>query len=153
MLLLHEIDKTLQVEQGGMALVAVEQVALDAEFLEHQHTADAEEVFLLDTVFPVAAVELVGDGAVKLRVHLEVSVHQIEIHTAYIDTPHMAVNDSVVVGHLKNHRTARLLHNLLDGELVEVLGLIICNLLAIHAECLREVAVTIKEADSCHGHA
>ena len=93
-----------------------------------------------------------GDGTVKLRVHLEVSVHQIEIHTAYIDTPHMAVNDSVVIGNLKNHRTARLLHNLLDGELVEVLGLVIGNLLAIHAECLREVAVTVKEADGRHGH-
>ncbi len=41
---------------GGMI-----KVGLDAEFVEHEDTSDAEEIFLLDSVLPVAAIEFVGD--------------------------------------------------------------------------------------------
>ncbi len=50
------VNEALEIEQGGMALVAVIEPVADTEFLEHEHTADAEKVFLLDAVFPVAAI-------------------------------------------------------------------------------------------------
>ncbi len=66
MVVLYIVNQTLEVEQGCVAFVAVVELALDAEFLEHEHTADTEHVFLLDTVLPVAAVELMGNLTVKL---------------------------------------------------------------------------------------
>ncbi len=77
MFFLHVVYQTLQVEQRGVAFIAVIKLAFDSQFLEHEHTAYAEQIFLLDAVFPVAAVELVGDGAVEFRVHVEVCVHQV----------------------------------------------------------------------------
>ena len=45
-----------------------------------------------------------------------------------------------------------LVHNLLDGELVEVLRLVVSDLLSIHGECLGEITVTVEETDGCHIH-
>ena len=63
---LDVVYESLHVAEGGMTFVAVIDVFFDAEFLQGEHTTDAEQVFLLDAVFPVAAIEGVGDGAVKL---------------------------------------------------------------------------------------
>ena len=84
MLFLYVLNQTLQVEQGCVAFVAVIDLRVDAELVEHEHTTDTEQVFLLDTVFPVTAVELVGDLTVKFRVHIEVCIHQIELHQIFL---------------------------------------------------------------------
>ncbi len=92
------------------------------------------------------------DGSVVLRVHVEVGIKQIEFHAAYIHTPDVAVDDSSGVGHLQNHRVAVFIENLLNRELIEVLGLVVGNLLTVDAEALCEVAVAIEETDSSHVH-
>ncbi len=152
-LFLHVVYKTLEVQQGGVSFVAVEEVTLDSEFLKHQHTADTEKIFLLDTVFPVTAIKLVGNGTVEFGVHLEIGVHQVEIHAAYVHAPYMAVNDSVVIRHFQNHGTAGFFHYLLDGELVEVLGFVVGNLLSVYGKSLGKVAEAVEETDSRHGNA
>ncbi len=75
--LLYVVYQSLEVEQSGMSFVAVVELAVDAELLQHQDTANAEEVFLLDAVFPVASIELMGDGTVEFAVHVEVGVEQV----------------------------------------------------------------------------
>ncbi len=150
---LHVVYEALQVEKRCMAFVGVVELAVDAEFLEHQHAADTEKVFLLDAVFPVAAIELVGDRTVKLAVHVEVGVHQVELHTAYVHTPYVGVDDAAGVGHFENHRTSVFLEYLLYGQLVEVLGLVVGYLLAVDRECLGEIAVAVEEAYCGHVHA
>ena len=77
MVLLHVVYQALQVEQGGVALVGVVDVGLDAEPIEHVDAADAEQVLLLHAVLPVAAVELMGNLSVPFAVHLEVGVEQV----------------------------------------------------------------------------
>ena len=127
------IDEALEIEQGCVTFVAVIELAADAEFLEHQHAADTEKIFLLDAVLPVAAIELVGDRAVELAVHVEIGVEEIEFHAADVDTPYVAVDDASGVGHLEDHRLSVVVEHLLDGELVEVLSLIIGDLLTVDA--------------------
>ena len=144
------VNETLQVEQGGVALVAVVEVGLDAELVEHYDAADAEHVFLLDAVLPVAAVEGVCDLAVPLRVAVEVGVEQVELHAAHVDTPHVRVDDASGVGHLEHHRLAVVAEHGLDGQLVEVLRLVVGDLLAVDRERLREVAVFVEEAHGGH---
>ena len=51
------VAQALQVAQGSVALVAVVDVLLDAQALQQQHAADAEQYLLLQTVLPVATIE------------------------------------------------------------------------------------------------
>ncbi len=150
MVVLYIVNQTLEVEQGCMAFVAVVELALDAEFLEHEHTADTEHVFLLDTVLPVAAVELMGNLTVKLRVHVEVGIHQIETHAAYIHTPYMAVYDTAWERHFEDGRLAVGVKHLLKGQHVEILRLVVGNLLAVHRQSLGKVSVAVEETYSGH---
>ena len=77
MVVLHVIDEPLEIKQRCMSLIAMIKIGLDAELVKHKHTAYTKEIFLLDTVLPVAAIELVGNLTVELRVTVEVSVEQI----------------------------------------------------------------------------
>ena len=62
----------------------------------------------------------------------------------------MGIDNAAGVGNLEYHRTAVFFGHLLDGELVEVLGLVVGNLLTVHREGLREVAITVEEANGRH---
>ncbi len=64
----------------------------------------------------------------------------------------MAVDHAPGIGHLKDHGGAVFVGHLLDGELVEILRLIVCDLLSVHAKALCEISVAIEEAYGCHGH-
>ncbi len=91
-----------------------------------------------------------GDRAVILAVHVEVGVEQVEFHAADVDTPDMAVDDSSGVGNLEDHGLAVVVEHLLDGELVEVLSLVVGNLLAVDAQSLGEVAEAVEKAHGGH---
>ena len=150
MFVLYIVYKALEIKQCGMTFIAVVKLGLDAKFFEHQDTAYTEQVFLFDTVFPVAAVELVSDLAVKLAVHIKVCIHQVQLHTSYVDAPDVAVDYAAGVGYFENHRLTILVEYLLDGKLVEVLRLVVGYLLAVNAEALGEVAVTVEKSDGGH---
>ena len=152
MLFLNIIDQTLKVKQCGMAFVAVVKFGSDTEFFQHDYSADTEEILLLDTVLPITPIKLMCYYAVKLRVHVEIGIHKIQIHTAYVDFPHMAVDSAARIRNLHNHRTS-VIHNLLNRQLVEVLWLVIRNLLSVNAQRLCEIAKAVKESYSCHRHA
>ena len=136
-----------------MTLVAVIDIGLDAQTLEQQHAADAQQVLLLDAVLPVATIELVGDFAVILAVEVEVGVEQIELDTAHVGLPYVGIDGAAGIRNLMNQLLAILVQNGLDGKLVEVLCLVIGNLLTVHREGLGEVAVAVKETHSGHVHA
>ena len=149
MLLLDVVAQTLQVSQCGMALVAVVDVFLDAKLLQGQYATDTEQDFLLQTVLPVAAIEAVGDGLVVVAVHLVVGVEQIELDAAHIDTPYVRVYHIISIGHVNHHRLSVLVELALNGQMGEILCLILGNLLSVHRQALREIAEAIEEA---HGH-
>ena len=149
---LHEVYETLHVAKGGVALVAVVNVFLNAELLQGEHTADTEEVLLLDTVFPVAAVEGVRNSAIVFRVQFIVGVEQVEGHAAYVGTPKGSVNHEVGIRHVDNHLVAVLVEHALNGQAVEVLSLVVGNLLAVHRERLREITIAVEETYGYHVH-
>ena len=127
-------------------------VLLDAEFVEREHTADAEEIFLLDAVFPVTAIEAVSDAAVVFGVEFVVSVEEVERDATHVGSPECGVHHEVGVGHIHDDLIAVGVEDAFDGEAVKVLGFIVRNLLSVHGERLSEVAVAIEEADSHHVH-
>ena len=145
-LILDEVGHTLCTDKGSVTLVAVINILLDAKLVEQQHTADAEQVLLLDAVLPVTTIELVSDAAVPLRVAVEVGVEQIELHAAYIYLPYVGIdNYIIVVRHFEYELCAILILHGLDRELCEVLGLVVGLLAAIGREGLGEVTETIEE--------
>ncbi len=152
-LFLNIVHQTLQIEKSRMAFVAVVEIGVDAELLQHQHAAYAKQIFLFYTVLPVATVKLVGDRAVIFAVEVEIRIHEVELHAAYVHTPDVRVDDASGIWHLKYYGLALLVGHLLDGKLVEVLGLVVCYLLAIDRQSLGEISVTVKEADGCHVNA
>ena len=61
-----ERTKTLELEEGGMPFVQVEDGRLDPEHRQRAHTADAEQKLLADAALAVAAVEG-GESQVDLE--------------------------------------------------------------------------------------
>ena len=148
--LLDVVAQALQVAEGSVTLVAVVDILLDAQLLQQQHTADTQQDFLLQTVLPVATIEGVGDGFVKVGVHLVVGIQQIELDTADVDTPHVGMHLIVGIGDVDDHRVAVLVELALNGQRTEVLRLVVGNLLSVHAQRLGEVAEAIEETDGAH---
>jgi len=91
-----------------------------------------------------------SDGTVEFGVAVEVSVEQIKLHATYIYTPNLAVDYTTGIRHLKDHRVAVFAEDSFNGELLEILSLIVCDLLTVKAKALGEVTIAIEEADSSH---
>ena len=91
-----------------------------------------------------------GNGLIEVGIHLVVSIQQVQLHTTDIDTPDIGIDMVVHVGHIDNQRIAILIHLAFDGQVTEVLRLVVGNLLAIHCQALREIAEAIQEADGTH---
>ena len=144
------VAQALQVAEGSMTLVAMVNILLDAEFLQQQHTSDAEQNLLFQTVLPVTAIEAVGDGLVEVGVHLIVGIEQIEFHTTHIYTPDIGMHLVVGVRHVDDERITLTVELALDGQIVEILRLVVSNLLSVHRQALCEITETIEETDGTH---
>ena len=70
--------------------------------------------------------------AVEFRIHVEVRIHKIELHTADIYTPHVRVDDAARIWHFEHHRQTVFSHHLVYRKPVEALRLIIGYLLPVH---------------------
>ena len=149
---LDVVHQTLQVAECGMSLVTVIDILLDTEFLQCEHTADTQQDFLLQTVFPVATIQRVRDGFVELGVHFIITIKQIQFDTTYIHTPYIGMHLVVDIGHIHNHRRTVLVELALDGQRMEVLCVIDGNLLTVHRQTLLEVTVAIQETHGTHIH-
>ena len=145
---LDVVQEALYAHEGSVTFVHVVDVLRDAEAVEEEHTTDTEEVLLLHAVLPVAAIELVRDGAVPFAILWDVSVEEVEADTADVDLPDVAVYSVTSIGYLEDERRLPVFfEDLLDGKLSEVLSFVVRLLLAFGAEALGEVAVAIEEAD------
>ena len=105
---------------------------------------------MLHAIFPVAAVEGVGDAAVVFGVHLVVGVEQVERNATHIDAPDERMHRVIGERNVDNDLIAVLIEYALDGHAIEVLRFVIRNLLSVHRQGLAEIAVAVKETDSAH---
>ena len=143
------VKETLYAHEGSVPFVHVVDILGDAEALEQKHATEPEEVLLLHAVLPVTTIELVRDGAVPFAVLWDVGVEEIEADAPYIDLPDVAEDGVVGVGHFEDERCLTIgFKDLLDGELCEVLRLVVGLLLPFGAEVLGEVTIAVEEADS-----
>ena len=131
----------LQEQEAGMTFVEMVDPRRPAERLNRAGTADAEHEFLLETVQPVAAVETIGDRAIRVGVRLEVAVESEESDRANREPPHSGRHDTTRHRHLHHHTG-------IDGtEALRVMSFEPLTLGAVD-DFLAEEAVAIEEADA-----
>ena len=133
-----------------MSLVAMINIFLNAQFLQRQNTANTQKNFLFEAIFPVATIEAMGDRTIEFGVHIVISVQQIEADAPHIGAPHQGMHMIVHIRHINYHLIAVGIEHTLNGQRIEILRIIFCNLLSVHAEALSEIAITIKEPHCTH---
>ena len=148
--LLYIVAQTLQVAQCRMPFVAMIYIFLNAKFLQHKHTANAKKYLLLESVFPVAAIQCVCYRSVIFRIHVVVCVEKIQRNTSYVHSPYISMYVVVHVWYVDNHRTAVAVELSYNWQRVEILRLIVCYLLTVHVQRLAEIAETVEKANSTH---
>ncbi len=144
----HEILQTFDAEERGVPLVEVPQIGFQAHCLDSLHAADAEQDFLLEAVLVVAAVELVRQAAVFPAIGLEVGIQQEEVDAAHGQFPDLCLHDAPLDTDGDNEPFAFVGADGFDGQLGKFLGWKLVDLLAVLAQGLVEVAVTVKQADA-----
>ena len=132
-----------------MSLIAVINIFLDSEFLEHQHTTYTKKIFLFQSVFPIATVKNLCYVTVIYGVFVVVCIHEIQTDSSYVNAPYISINSIVGERNFHNHLFSCLrIYNFVYGKSIKVLSLIVCNLLTIHAKSLAEIAITIQKTNS-----
>ena len=137
------VNKTLEVAESCVSLVAMIYLLCDAELLQSEDTTDTEKDFLLQTVLPVTTIEGVSDRTVIVRVHIIISIEQIEFYTTYVSLPYEGMNHVVHIRNINNHLIAVLIESTCDRQGCEILSIIVSYLLTIHREGLLEVSETV----------
>ena len=86
---------------------------------QHQDTTDTQQVFLLHTVFPVAAIQLVSDGTVPFAVLGDISIHQVQRNTSNVHFPNICINDTSGIWDFQHDRFSVFIghHHTLDAQI------------------------------------
>ena len=110
------IHETLEVAECSVSLIAMIYLLVDAELLESKDTTDTKENLLLETVFPVTTIESVSDRAVILRVHVVVSIEEVESHTTHICLPYECVYHIIHIRHVNHYLITVLIESTCDRK-------------------------------------
>ncbi len=144
--------QSLQPHKSGMPLIVVKDLRTDAEGPESADTAYAQKQLLLEPVFPVSAIEMIGYLPVIGPVGLKIGVEQIEVGAAHGHLPDSGSHRPAGEGHGGSEPVAVLVAGGLGGNLQEILSVIFGLLLALGGEDLIEIAIPVKKAHGAEVH-
>ena len=145
----HEVTNTLYTDKCSVALVAVVNLLLDTHLCEGADTTDAEQDLLLQTVLPIATIEVVSYLTILLQVSLVVGIEQVQRSTTNLATPYAGAQSTAWKCHLGSYPRAILLTNREDRQLKEVLCLVSSLLRTLCRKTLGKVSVAIQKT---YGH-
>ena len=115
-----------------MSFIAVVHIFFDTQFLKGQHAADAQQIFLFQTVFPVTAIQRVRDRAVELRIQFIVGIKQVERYAAYVDAPDCGMNLIVGEGDINDNLITLGIKYAFNRQTVKIFSVVVGYLLAVH---------------------
>ena len=137
---LHIFAKSLETCKCSVTFVVVINSWIESHRAEGPYATDTEKEFLLNPVFPVTAIKLMGNTAVFRCIVLKVGIEKNEVRTSYGNLPDTGVHlnlDRLPGSVFVEHRLCR--------DLEEVLRIVLGDLVAGRGKFLREVTITIKE--------
>ena len=152
MLHLYVLAQTLKAGKCGMAFVVMVDSGVETQQAQGPHAADTEQDLLLQTVLPVASVELMRHLTVFRQIGFEVGVEKVEVGTADGHFPDTGSHVTSRKGHVDGPPVVMLVQHRFGGNLQEVLGVVFCHLVALGGDTLGEVAIAVKQADRHHVH-
>jgi len=79
--------QSFQPGESSMSLIAMVSRSFDTQFSQGLNTSTPEQKFLFQAVFPISAIQMVGDTPVFGQVIFEIGIQQIELYPADIDPP------------------------------------------------------------------
>ena len=135
-----------------MTLVAVIYLWPVANLAKSTDSTDSQEKLLLQTVLPVASVEVVGNLPILLKVVLIVRVEKIEFCPSDIYEPKTCIDVSSRESDADCHPVTVLVADRLGRGLHEVLCVILGNLRSLCGENLCEIAVAVEKSHSNEVH-
>ena len=146
--LLDHLADALQRDERGVAFVEVAHGRRDAHLPQRAHAADAEDDFLLDARFAIAAVEPRRQLAIPGRVLREIGVEQQQPDAAETHAPHRRQHGAVTERHGDHARPAIGRDRGFDRRIGPADALVAFFLPAVVGHALAEVALRIHEADA-----
>jgi hypothetical protein len=147
------LAQQLEEQEGGVALVGVEDRGVHAERAQHAHAADAQDDLLAQAHGAVAAVEAVGDLLVLRGVAVDVRVHQVQRHAAHLHLPDRDLDRAAAQRDVEHHAPARGAQHGPHGRDVPVHVLVHVLLPAVGGDLLHDVALRVHEAHAHQRHA
>jgi hypothetical protein len=147
---LHERARPLEHGEGGVALVQMVDLRLEAEGVDEARAADAQHDLLHQAHLAAAAVQLSGDAAVDRAVQRFFAVQQVQGRAADLRLPH--AQEQCPPGKLDRHSNLPPSASTVDRQAAGVvvgIGL----LLPPSPEHLAEIPFMIQEPDADQRHA
>ena len=146
-LVLDELAQPLELEEGRMAFVEVEDGRVEPELAQHADTAHAEHDLLAQPVLAVAAVERVGRVARPVGIAFDLRVDEVERHAADLRAPHAEPHRHELPVAVREQDGGRHRHER-EREPARVVPRIALDLAVALVEPLPEVAAAVEEADA-----
>ena len=146
----YHIADALDADECSVTLVAVINLLLDAQLAQCADTTDTEQDLLLQTVLPVATIEVVSDRTVLIEVQVVVGVEQVEIGTTYLALPNTCSQRTTRQSDLNAYPVTLLVTNCRDRQLEEVLSLVSSLLSTLCRQTLSEVTVAVQQTNCNH---
>jgi hypothetical protein len=141
--LAHQLDR----EKRGVALVHVPHRRRETERAQHLDAADAEQHFLLQPHLAVAAVQLVRDRPVRLRVVGDVGVEQEHLDAPDGRAPDLRDDVAGREADVDLDRQAVGVERERDRDVLRARFAVLGHLVAVAVERLVEVALPVQQAD------
>ena len=151
--LFGEVANALQHDERGVPFVQMEHGRIGAERLERAHAADAENDFLLDPRFAVAAVQARRELTIPRRILFEVGVEQVQRDAADAHAPHGDEHGAVAERHRRDAGLPVGRHRRLDRRVGPVQMLVAFFLPPFGRDVLMEVTLRVHEPHADERHA
>src|SRR5215831_1852148 len=129
-----------------MPLVHMIDLWTDAEGVEGTYAADAENNFLPNPHFQIAAVQLFGNQAILGRVLLDICIEQVKLNSADLELPNL-YRDGSAENLDRDKKCSVFDFDIPDRQMVKILTETHRLLPAVSVDLLFEIADPVKQ---CH---
>ncbi len=136
-----------QDQKGGMTFVDVPDRRRDAQCMQGTHAANAQHDLLAQPGDAVAAIKLIGDGAVFVVIARHVGIEQIELEMSHHRLPDANRNVAAREAELDFYRPAIGSERWGDREIFQSMGMKLGALFGMFIDDLGEIALVVHQPD------